>query len=93
MHNTFFINVYFPCSTAGSEEIVCSLLAEIGAIIHLYEGYNVILGGDFNTDLSRNSKRSISILKFNTDLGMTLVSDVVNPNCNYTYFHDSMDSL
>lgn len=87
---TLFINIYFPCiSTADSDIMVDSILAEIGSIASLHSGYSIVMGGDFNTDLSVSSKRSKVLQAFMKDFNMSLVCDVVKPNCSYTYFHDT----
>ena len=47
--NAIFINVYCPCSSSDSADIIASILAEINDVVALYPGYELIMGGDFNT--------------------------------------------
>ena len=89
-HKTLLINVYLPCSTSDSEDIVHGILAEIGGIINLYQGYDIIFGCDFNIDLTITSNRSKMIREFINDCKMSLVSDIIKPKCLYTYCHESM---
>lgn len=87
---TLFINVYFPCSgAANSDNIVDSILTEIGSIITLYCSYSIVMGGDINSDLSINSKRSRILRAFMKDFNLSLACDILKPNCRYTYFHET----
>ena len=66
-HKTVLINLYLPCNTSDSENIVHGILAEIGGNINLHQGYDIFLGGDFNIDLTINSNRSKMITEFIND--------------------------
>ena len=86
---TIFINVYFPCHSSNSVDIIETLLTEITEIVKLYPDHDIVMGGDMNTVLSDNSKTSNVIRKFLVDLNLFLVTDLIKPNCDYTYFHES----
>jgi exonuclease III len=55
---TIFINVYFPCSSSSSHEVVETLLIEINDVVTLFPDFEIVMGGDFNCVLSDNSKTS-----------------------------------
>ena len=69
---TLFINVYLPCVSADSDEIILAILDEIRSIISLYSDYSIVMGGDFNIDLPAKCKRSILITEFMKELNMSL---------------------
>ena len=50
------VNVYMPCDTSNVDQVYDDVLDEINLIIRLNDDINyLIIGGDFNTDLSRSS--------------------------------------
>ena len=86
---TIFINVYLPCYSTDSVNIISTLLSEIYDTVSLYPNYDIVLGGDLNTDLKDNSRTTNAIRNFMADLKLTLVTDVIRPNSDHTYFHET----
>ena len=60
------INAYMPCDTArGNDNIYQSVLNEISLLIEKANCDQIIIGGDFNTDLSRlYSNHTTSLISF-----------------------------
>jgi len=52
---TMYVNVYLPCHSLGSDDMIHSLLTEIGDIISVHPGYTLVFGGDLNNNLTDNS--------------------------------------
>ena len=88
--NIIFINVYMPCNAPGSVEIVKSVLDDIENVICLFPDYNIVLGGDFNVDLTNTCHTSKAIQSFMSNHQLILCNDIIKPNCQYTYCHDSL---
>ena len=86
-----FINVYLPCNAPGSDSILDNILANIYDIVSLYPDYKIVFGGDLNTSLSVNSKATKSVREFMNLCYLTDCNDVMQPNCNYTYCHDTLN--
>ena len=62
--NILLCNVYMPCddnSNANYEEYGDTLY-EMITLIESYKGHDIIIGGDFNVDFSRNNSRNLRIL-------------------------------
>ena len=92
--NTIFINVYFPCSsTCCSDQILSGILAEVSNIVSLYDGFNIIFGGDLNIDLSANLNRAKPIQEFIDNFNLVITADVCLPNCKYTYCHEQLQNF
>jgi hypothetical protein len=49
--HTIFINVYLPCCGTGSDLVLEATLTDIRDVISLYQDYDIVLGGDLNTDM------------------------------------------
>ena len=60
-----FASIYMPNddNSNNSFEIFGDVLYEISTLISLYENSDIILGGDFNVDFSRNHSRNLNIFK------------------------------
>ena len=86
---TIFINVYLPCYSPDSVNIISTLLSEISDIVSMYPNYDIILGGDLNVDLKDNSRTTNIVRNFMANLKLTLVTDVIQPNIDHTYFHET----
>ena len=58
------INVYMPNddNSVSNYDTYGDILSEISSIICGYE-HDIILGGDFNVDFSRNNSNSLNLLK------------------------------
>ena len=63
--NILMITVYMPCDDNSDQNftIYGEILYEISNLIHLYGGYDIILGGNFNVDFDRTNSLNLSILK------------------------------
>lgn len=88
---TVFINVYFPCSTVKDYlNILLAILTNITVVLEEHLDCEIVLGGDFNTNLHENSPGSNLIRKFMIDFGLVACNDILPTNCNYTYKHESL---
>ena len=86
---TIFINVYLPCYSPDSINIVNTMLVEIKEILMLHPGHELVMGGDMNTVLSDSSRSSGNIRQFLTDLSLIIVNELIRPNCDYTFFNEA----
>jgi len=87
---SLIINVYFPCTSPGSDVVLQAILLDISDIISLYPDYDIILGGDINNELIDNTKSSIIIRNFISEFKLNLCQDIIKPNCSYTYFNEAL---
>ena len=76
-----FITVYMPCDTGVGDvnraaEDFYDVLTEISRIVHVYDEYEVVIGGDCNTAYIRNNAHSTLLRNFCEDEGL------VNANKN-----------
>ena len=83
--NILFINVYMPCNTTNANEEFIDILTEIVTLCNIYDGSDVVLGGDFNCDLAVGDARVNILEEFLslTDL-KPLVKEVIY-NIQYTF--------
>ena len=58
------INVYFPCTSPGSDVVLQAILLDISGNISLFPDYDIILGGDINNECIDNTKSSIIIRNY-----------------------------
>ena len=78
-----FASIYIPNddNSLNSFEIFGDVLYEISTLISLYENSDIILGGDFNVDFSRNHSRNLNIFKhFLNDEELICQSIQLTPN-------------
>ena len=83
-------NVYMQCDTEHEQENAQLYLDVLTRISHIRNNYpdicNIIIGGDFNTDLTRiNSFHTISLIDYLPHEGLLLCSQCVEDNVLYTY--------
>ena len=81
-------NIYMPYDTRRPGEELdeyCEILAEVKDIIAKYSPTDVIIGGDFNTDLTRNNFQSRALESFvaNENLHFCINDNIAN--VPYTY--------
>ena len=86
MFDCIFASIYMPNDDNSNKnfEIFGDVLHEISTLISLYEDSDIILGGDFNVDFSRNYSRNLNIFKhFLNDEELLCPSTQLPPN-NFT---------
>jgi len=93
MFRTLQYIVYWQNNFTGYESIVQSVLSDISDVISTYPGYTLVFGGDLNNDMTISSKVSKILKQFMTDFKLILCNDVIKPNCDYTYIHESQQHL
>ena len=88
MFNIVLISVYMPVDEEENNNDFLDILNEINSFYHQYEDYEVVIGGDFNSDLIRNNARSMALVEWHRALGV--VCPALQPNAprrptHYTY--------
>ena len=80
------MSIYMPCddNTNDSASQYLDVLSEITAILNIYDDFYVIIGGDFNTDYSRNNFNSRTLKDYLISESLLDAGDVLNDS-NYTY--------
>ena len=89
------LNMYMPCDTNRQDDNLTSymeVLSEIEQIIHRVNPNRVIMGGDMNTDLSRNSYQVIALTEFLEAHSMLACIDLDTSNVPYTFIGPSSNS-
>ena len=66
------------CDVNRAAEDFYDVLPEISRIVHVYDEYEVVIGGDFNTAYIRNNAHSTLLRNFCED------ESLVNPTCTRT---------
>ena len=69
-----------------------SAIVDIGAVLALYPDYDIIVGGDLNTEMTVNSVHSRLIMHFMNEFKLTLITDLITPDCKYTYLNTNNQS-
>ena len=90
--NTLFINVYFPvCKDKATYEVEMEdLLTMIGQVIESSKAQNVIMGGDFNFDLTRVHPGCPPMFDFMWNNKLASCRDFFDDSVPYTYRHESL---
>ena len=84
--SVFIINVYLPSYSRENHMLIETIFSEIHNIICLHPEFTIIVGGNFNSDLSGNSNGSRLIKEFMTKLKLVLCTDIIFPsNSSYTF--------
>ena len=80
------VSVYMPNDDNSDVNFYLygDVLSELSSLIALHDGYDIILGGDFNVDFDRPSRNLTLMLQFLTNEALVRVSTVTS-NGNYTY--------
>lgn len=70
--DVLLINVYCPCENGSTEgfDALNEILANIANILDTYKAQYVVIGGDFNTDLSKDTTHSVLIKEFLDEYGI-----------------------
>ena len=82
------INVYMPCDTQREDDSYykfVEVMNEIEQLIHRYNPSHVILGGDLNTDLSRNSPQTQVLRQHIETFNLTVCIDLQKADVPYTF--------
>ena len=90
--NLLIVNVYMPC--AGSNDRLVEyedVLTNIAIWLDHYPHYNVIVGGDLNTDLDKCSPVAALMHNFMCDHGLNRC-DTSNANSLCTYYNEALAS-
>src|SRR3989442_1008303 len=82
--STIFVNVYLPSYSKENSLIIKEILSDISDVICLYPNYKIVCGGDFNASLYAESAASKLIRAFMSDCKLTLCTDIIASNCNYS---------
>jgi hypothetical protein len=85
------INVYLPCLSASSLNVIESLLNEVTGVLQGFAGYNFVFGGDLNCDVHVNSAVALIIRDFMSNLNLEFCDDNLTANEKVTYHHATMD--
>ena len=80
------ISIYMPCTDNSTDS--CSqyddVLAELSAVIQIYDDFNIIIGGDFNVDFNKINSNRNKLLNFLASESLINVGAFFN-NFNYTF--------
>jgi len=87
--STIFVNVYLPTYSKENSTIITEILSDITGVICLYPNYKIVCGGDFNTVFPTDSSASKLIRSFMSNCKLTLCTDIIAPNCNYTFVKET----
>ena len=93
--SALIINVYMPCDTRRYDDsygVYMDILDEVEIIVQRMQPTHVIFGGDFNTDLSRDSHYSTYLNQFIFDYNMTVCIDVDPMMVPYTFIGPTSNS-
>ena len=84
--NVVLISVYMPCeSTSVAIDEFCTVLAQILHITDSFQDASVVIGGDFNTDFSRNTEYSTFRHNFCQSNNLHPVINHQTCSVDYTY--------
>ncbi len=82
------LNAYMPCDGRSHDhhhaEMV-DVLREVEHTMLKYDANYTILGGDLNTDISRNTLHTASLLEFVSEYDMIICIEMGHVNIPYTY--------
>ena len=59
------MSVYMPVDERQNQGEYNEVIEDINSLVNEYEDFNVIIGGDFNTDIIRNNERSRIFMQWN----------------------------
>ena len=85
-----FITAYMPCDTGVCDvnraaEDFYDVLKDISRIVHVYDEYEVVIGGDFNTAYIKNNAHSTLLRNFCEDESLVNANMHKNADIDYTY--------
>ena len=84
------VNVYLPTDygTSVSELEFTSCLSEVEAFLDSHSYDSLIIGGDFNVDLSCVGHNLLSLSNFISSLNLCAVDHLFSPSILFTYIRD-----
>ena len=90
-HKILLFNLYMPCRAIGRDEEYLNVLFEIMSIIQIYTDYEIIIGGDFNSNFDLNELRTDILKEFSNENDLVCLTR----NCqNVCYsFIDSRNNM
>ena len=84
--NLLLVNVYMPCELdEAARNDFCSVLSVVTSISQSFPDAMLIVGGDFNVDISRNTTHTSEFVRFCTDLNMMTVNQHPKSKVDFTY--------
>ena len=86
------VNVYMPCNfrvVGCNSMLYTKLLNEISSVLHQNDPMYYVIDGDFNTDFSRTSPHTESLLQFM--YFEDLFCGVIDDNCSIIHTFPSLD--
>ena len=75
-HKILLFNLYMPCRVNLGNEEYLNILYEIMSIVKIYSDYNIVIGGDFNTNFVLNDYQVNILTEFSTE------NDLICVACN-----------
>ena len=87
-NSVLICNTYMPCDTQREDESYhqsVDVLNEIEQLIHKFDPLHVIVGGDLNTDLDRNTPQTRLLRQHMETFNMTACIDLQIANVPYTF--------
>ena len=78
-------NAYMPCDGADGFEEYCDVLDCAAAVIEKVNVNHVVFGGDFNTDIARNTRHVRKFKQFVADHCLCICTDAQTSDVPYTY--------
>ena len=88
---TIFINVYVPSNSKENARTIQSMFTEIQEVIYQYPDFMIIMGGDFNTDMSVKSNAAGLVNEFMSAHKLILCTDIIAPNSSYTFYKETQN--
>lgn len=83
------VNIYMPCDTdtdLSNMQVYNDVLTDVSNLAEILDIDRVIIGGDFNTDVSRqHSWHTAAVLQFTRDESFSLLIDLPVYSVDYTY--------
>ena len=86
--NLLLVNVYMPCeSDEVAHDDFCSVLSVVASISESFPDAMLILGGDLNVDISRDTTHTSEFVRFCRELNMLSVNQHPKSKVDFTYFN------
>ncbi len=81
-------NAYMPCDDRSHDHRHAEMVDVLRKVEHTmlkYDANYTIFGSDLNTDISRNTPHTASLLEFVSEYDMTICIEMGHVNIPYTY--------
>ena len=88
--NTIFVNVYLPYKSPTVVTEVENILDEISGLLHNYQGFSLVFGGDLNTDIHVGSDVTAVIRSFMNRHHLNVVDFNLDVASCVTYRHKTL---